>query len=90
MPALFALGQTVATPAALAVLTNNTLSPAVLLDRHISGDWGDVDEHDKAVNDASVEGGRILSVYRVPSGDTLWCITEWDRSATTLLLPSEY
>jgi hypothetical protein len=35
-------------------------------------------------------GERILSEYVLRSGEPLWIITEADRSATTLLLPSEY
>jgi len=60
------------------------------LDRHFSGDWGEVCEEDKAVNDDAMEnGGRVLSAYSL-RGDRLWIITEADRSVTTLLLPEEY
>ena len=54
---------------------------------------------DAATNDEAVtEGNRILSAYPIdpskPStgyGDnTVWIITEADRSVTTFLLPSEY
>lgn len=67
------------------------------LERHRSGDWGDVDGHDRAVNDeAAVRGDRVLSSYLVPAellpspDPALWIVTEWDRSATTLLWPSDY
>jgi hypothetical protein len=36
------------------------------------------------------EGFRILSPYKLPTGATVWIITEADRSVTTLLLPLEY
>jgi hypothetical protein len=36
------------------------------------------------------QGFRLLSSYRVSDAQTLWIITEADRSATTLLLPNEY
>jgi hypothetical protein len=36
------------------------------------------------------EGLRLLSNYRTAKGQRLWIITEADRSATTMLLPSEY
>ena len=65
------------------------LLPA-LLERHRSGDWGDVPEEDARENEFSVKYGyRIVSSYRVAE-ERLWVITESDRSATTLLLPSEY
>lgn len=59
--------------------------------RHMSGDWGNLDEHDWEANDAAVrEGGRILSRYVTRRGVVFWVITEHDRSTTTFLLPSEY
>lgn len=60
------------------------------LARHFSGDWGDVDAGDSALNDASVgEGSRILSAYQL-CGHKIWILTEADRSRTTILFPSEY
>jgi len=61
-----------------------------LLERHRAGDWGDLDPEDWAANDlARVGGGRLLSAYQL--GPTrVWCITEADRSVTTVLLPSDY
>ncbi len=61
------------------------------LQRHLSGDWGFVDDEDWKANDHAVEYGyRILSVYRDRHGVKFWIITEWDRSKTTILLPDEY
>ncbi len=89
--ALFPLGRIVATPGALNVLRRSHGSAASLLLRHVSGDWGSLCAEDRRLNDrAVVEGTRILSTYTTATGDTLWVITEADRSATTLLLPSEY
>lgn len=57
--------------------------------RHVRGDWGEVGDEDWRENDFSVANGlRILSAYTIGAGDKLWIITEADRSATTLLLPS--
>ena len=69
-----------------------------LLDKHKSGDWGELDAEDKKLNDDSAKtGGRLLSSYPIDATnlyegreDKLWIITEWDRSVTTLLFPSEY
>jgi len=67
-------------------------SPAELIGRHLSGDWGTVDKDDWRANDRALrEGTRLLSAYELPhTGEKVWVITEWDRSATTILLPSEY
>jgi hypothetical protein len=60
------------------------------LDRHFSGDWGELDEEDKAANDDALDSGRrVLSAYSL-RGSRLWIITEADRTATTILTPEEY
>lgn len=91
----FDLGQVVATPGAIEALNKFgfrhwqfEITP--YLDRHQSGDWGEVSPEDAKENDFSVKHNyRLLSAYTV--GDTkVWVITEHDRSVTTLLLPSEY
>lgn len=83
------LGQTVATPAALDVLTQPDMVAA--LRRHAAGDWGDVDDDDRAANDDALRtDGRLLSVYQSANGTTFWVITEADRSVTTVLLPEDY
>jgi hypothetical protein len=81
----------VATPGALEALVEAGERPATLLKRHLTGDWGEVDEHDRRENERSLaEGCRLLSAYTLSTGAKLWIITEADRSSTTLLLPSEY
>ena len=88
-PVMVPLGQVVATPAALAAVPSADI--AVALRRHAAGDWGDVDEDDRAANDDALKSGeRILSVYRSAVGTTFWVLTEADRSATTVLLPDDY
>jgi len=90
------LGQIVATPSALAALAVAGTSPSTLLNRHASGDWGDLDAHDRAANDAALrDGSRLLSAYTIADGVKVWIITEaadehGHRAATTLLLPEEY
>jgi hypothetical protein len=66
------------------------LDPSHYLARHVTGDWGDLDEHDKQANDEAVtDGSRILSAYGTGE-KKLYIITEWDRSVTTILRPDEY
>jgi hypothetical protein len=88
---LFPLGHVVMTPGAAELGVD--FRP--LLSRHAKGDWGDLDDFDTRQNNTAVkEGYRILSAYevRTEDGETerIWIITEADRSATTILLPSEY
>jgi len=85
---MFAIGQIVSTPGARERFSTDFMT--LSLARHLNGDWGDLDDEDKASNDSSLaSGGRLLSSYKKDS-DTLWIITEADRSVTTFLLPSEY
>jgi hypothetical protein len=92
----FNLGQILATPHALAALEQSGETPAKFLKRHISGDWGDMSDDDKALNDqALTDGSRIMSAYTTSKATKLWIITEGaddegNRVATTLLLPDEY
>ena len=89
--AKFKLGQVVSTPAALQALQQSNESPWTYLARHLAGDWGEVCQEDKEMNDEAVtDGSRILSAYTLKSGEKLWIITEADRSVTTCLLPSDY
>jgi hypothetical protein len=89
--ARFALGQLVATPGALAALTESGQSPQLFIARHVSGDWGECCVEDQLANDqALLHGERLLSVYRTAMDVKLWIITEADRSSTCVLLPEEY
>ena len=61
------------------------------IDRHVSGDWGDLEQGDKDSNDQALKtGGRIFSAYHYASVIKIYIITEADRSYTTLLLPEDY
>ena len=89
----FDLGQVVMTPGVESLLEGPTAGMGDLRDivtRHREGDWGSMGTEDSALNDAAVEGGdRIMGAHEL-GGEKIWVITEWDRSATTLLLPDEY
>lgn len=94
---LFALGEIVSTKGALEACSIELL--AECLGRHQTGDWGCLPPEDRVSNEeALAEGLRILSAYPLDPGkpcagfgeNTLWVITEADRSATTFLLPDEY
>ena len=72
-------------------LEESSEEPVGFLYRHASGDWGELDDEDRKENELSLrEGFRLVSAYRLKTGEELWIITEADRSVTTLLLPEEY
>jgi len=82
-----------ATPAATELCSRRYLLECLY--RHLRGDWGELSEHDVQANErALLDGERLLSVYPLETGGSdagrLWVLTEADRSATTLLLPSDY
>ena len=95
---LFRLGQILATPGALATLDQLGVDPlSLVLGRHVLGDWGDLGDEDRELNNHSLANGmRIFSSYKLTkpgddtSTETVWVITEADRSQTTLLTPDEY
>ena len=85
----FPLGQTVITRTALAALPAQDIAAA--LDRHRTGDWGEVGRDDWRANERALkQDERLLSVYRTANGMKFYIITEWDRSLTTVLLPEDY
>jgi hypothetical protein len=87
--ALFRLGHIVATPNALAHLSQEDVLTGI--QRHQAGDWGDLDDADRNENNFSLEKGfRLFSVYHGQNGTKFYVITEADRAVTTVLLPQDY
>jgi len=89
---MFNPGQVVATPGALAAIGVSGDDLSTYLARHQSGDWGDIDAHDRRENQLSLEQGfRLVSLYTLSiTRAKIWIITEADRSSTCILLPEEY
>jgi hypothetical protein len=75
------------------IATDEIFSKFVMkcIQRHFNADWGDVCEEDKKANDyALTHNERVLSSYLFNGAEKVWIITEWDRSATTVLFPEDY
>lgn len=90
----FILGQVVVTRAiADTIAENSNFSNEIekCLKRYVACDWGEMDEQDKLLNDDAVKNGddRIFAAYQTSIGK-IYIITECDRSATTVLFPSDY
>ena len=85
----FKLGQIVATPAAIAEVHQEDIRRS--LNRQAFCDWGDCGKEDAQSNEEALgQELRLFSVYKDRNGTKFWIITEADRSATTILLPSDY
>jgi hypothetical protein len=79
----FSLGQISATSAVLRGILREDLLSA--LDRHVSGDWGDVDNGRWKANEQSLhKGGRLLSQYHSGNSQSFFIETEADRSVTRI------
>lgn len=90
-PPAVQMGQTCITRGARKQFTDEELRKCFF--RHEAGDWGDTSPADAAANDAGLNPetqDRLVSLYKFPDGRRLFLITEYDRSVTTALLPSEY
>lgn len=72
-----------------------TMPGSEYVNRHLSGDFGDVDEELRQANLSAIETGHpVYSSYRLPTGDDLWIIIEAERAIghrpqTSLLLSTE-
>lgn len=87
--ARFSLGRMVITATAAREIAPEEVAAA--LRRHVCGDWGELDEHDRQVNeDALRSGERLLSVYTTREGVRFYVITERGREFTTVMLPEDY
>jgi hypothetical protein len=94
-------GKVVMTPGAMETIASARQRPSDFLQRHITGDWGELDAHDTRANESAMRSGlRLLSAYKTAEGEDLWIITEAidiqagddpaKRAMTTLLLPGDY
>jgi len=84
-------------PLGQVVITRNALRQIGLaeahrgLGRHVVGDWGELNEHDRNANELAMKNkSRLLSVYWTDNDVKFYIITEADRSLTTVLLPEDY
>lgn len=87
----FSIGQVVITRNCKAHMESIGETPLHYLMRHIRGDWGDLGAADKKANDQALEKDlRILSRYTLSDKSSIYIITEYDRSYTTIMGVDEY
>ncbi len=88
-----ALGELVITAAAAGKLDASTALKCLM--RHEAGDWGELCEENWEANENALKAAsRIVSVYEIDGENEIkvrfYVITEWNREATTILLPEDY
>ncbi len=90
---LFDLGRIVTTEDARAALGESGDDPQLYLDRHVTGDWGELRSEEETANILALAiGGELFSRYRTSRGDQIGIMTDADRSSTYIYLddrPSE-
>jgi hypothetical protein len=85
--AKFEVGQVVITPAATEALSASGQDLADLLARHQAGDWGDVTDTVRIVNDRGLaEQFNVQSAYAVDDFRRLVVVTSADRTLTMVHL----
>ena len=90
MPHLFSLGQVVVTRNCLNYAQEHGVNLTELVERHVSGDDGDLCKADQQLNDHAIKtDGRVFSSYMI-NKTKFYVITEWDRSYTTVMLAEDY
>lgn len=83
----FEVGEIVVTPAARAAVEANGLTLDQLLARHRAGDWGEVSEQVRTVNERGLsEQFNLQSSYELADGQRLTVVTNRDRSLTMIHL----
>lgn len=90
----FSIGQIVITKGINAKISESIGFSKFILEsiaKYRNCDWGNLNKEDWKMNDSAVENNddRIFARYNNKEGD-IYIITEWDRSVTTILFPSEY
>jgi len=88
---LFDAGHVVRTFGALMAMVSSNVSEWSVLERHQSGDFGQIDAGWRKRNqDAIACTGCVLSAFPLGTGTTVWVVTERDRHMTTVLLDTEF
>jgi hypothetical protein len=83
--ARFPLGEVSTTRSAFERLHALGLETSDLIARHQAGDWGDVDDRDRARNEESLcKEQRFFSSYDIEE-ERFWVLTTADRSRTWVL-----
>jgi hypothetical protein len=83
----FEVGEVLVTPTAADALDTQGRTVSDLLGRHQAGDWGDVSDQVRLVNERGLsEGFNLQSTYLLDSGQRLVVVTNGERTLTMIHL----
>lgn len=81
----FDLGEVIVTPRASQLLAACGKHPDELLNRHRSGDWGDVTDAQRRLNDVGIKNKlSIVSSFDLDGANRVMIFTKADRSQTLM------
>lgn len=84
----FSLGRVAVSSAAAGMLDPEEIGLA--LSRHLVGDWGEVGDIEKLLNDCCLDfGGELRSAYLSGCGERFLVLTDGERQTTTVLSASD-
>lgn len=89
---LFTAGVIIPFDSTLKTIKEANLSVEQVLERHVSGDFGDIDEWQRASNERAIQAGNgfVESHYTLPPDNRrLFVTTYLDRGETALIDPDE-
>ncbi|VFR23784.1 FIG146805: Plasmid related protein [plant metagenome] len=87
---LFAIGSLQLSEKVHWLASKGLIDPLPYVQRHLRGDWGDIDEASRQANDAALRQDEpVRSIYRITPQLELIVITAEDHASTIIQLPEE-
>jgi len=90
-PPKFPHGRVYMTARLISLVREGKIDALGYLERHLSGDWGDLSRLERQANEAALAGGRLfVSRFNISSGLILVIVTNLERRLTKLMLLCEF
>lgn len=64
----------------------------VAVEQHLHGNWGEVSDDQRHQNNTNVllGSGCLVSIFKRPTGELFWVVTEGSWQQTAVLFPEEF
>jgi len=84
-------GDILSTKAAMGVVLNAKTNGQHYIQKHLKGNFGDVDSKQKRVNKENIASkfGEVISKYLLGNGTVLKIVTDFENKATVFCIPGE-